>query len=152
MLFRSLPKENKVKALSDLIQGVGPKSAEYLVATNAFSRKPRSWAEFADIIIAADDVLRSGFSKNVLVKFEDENKKALGYEETRADCRVETKDVNVLQTVDVKVFVRNLDLPVRIELANAPLLAGESEEFKVDRKSTRLNSSHSQQSRMPSSA
>ena len=34
----------------------------------------------------------------------------------------------------------------------AQLMSKPSEAFKIDRKSTRLNSSHSQQSRMPSSA
>ena len=38
------------------------------------------------------------------------------------------------------------------EQASLPPLNIASKSFKIDRKSTRLNSSHSQQSRMPSSA
>ena len=37
-------------------------------------------------------------------------------------------------------------------LLNAAIVAGPAGAFKLDRKSTRLNSSHSKQSRMPSSA
>ena len=39
-----------------------------------------------------------------------------------------------------------------IYMANYFLPSGEQFEYSIDRKSTRLNSSHSQQSRMPSSA
>ena len=41
----------------------------------------------------------------------------------------------------VKDFIENLECPIN-----------EVKNYKEDRKSTRLNSSHSQQSRMPSSA
>ena len=66
-----------------------------------------------------------------------------------------------LAPVDLNALVRDLlqlylsehqSAPVRVQLdEEAPLILGDAQQLR-DRKSTRLNSSHSQQSRMPSSA
>ena len=77
----------------------------------------------------------------------------LDFEKTFSSCRVFTLEKNYRSTQEIlnaaTAVVMNND-----KRANKNLVAanGSGETLGLDRKSTRLNSSHSQQSRMPSSA
>lgn len=80
--FYNAPRSGKVDALADAIKGVGPSSAEKLVAADYFHRKPRSWEAFSNEINSAvsNGVIGKDIAYQVLVKYKAENAANLGYD------------------------------------------------------------------------
>ncbi len=101
--YFSAPKAEKPQALDAAIKGVGPVSAQALIATGYFTAKPRSWSAFVGEIDRAANkhVITNSVRYDVAVKYRAENAENLGYQQSSCttytyQCmRVVTRDVPV---------------------------------------------------------
>jgi hypothetical protein len=128
--FYNAKKEDKPAALAAAIRGVGQSTAEKLVDMNTFHTKPKSWDDFADRILDADGVLRTGFSKEVLFTYGSENAERLGYSATYG-CSYQYRTVTRLELRKHSQFYATNSRQFRVDIEGGALLNGEQETFTV---------------------
>jgi hypothetical protein len=128
--FYNAPKSEKPSRLAAAIQGVGIRTAERLVADGYFHRKPRSWSEFSSVIVAADRQYRTGFSREVLVTYGQQNARNLGYY-AEESCQIVLENQLVLKAVEYRTFYKNVTKTFVIDVLNSALLKAESERFTI---------------------
>ncbi len=113
----------KADALADAIRGVGYLTAKKLVRDGTFDRKPRTWREFSDQIYRADRRYRTGFSREVLETYGEENQRRLGYSSLRCWTTKEPRTVQV----PVTVFSRCASRRIKVRIENSLLAQDEYE-------------------------
>lgn len=142
--YESRTSEQKAKALREAIKGIGEVSAEKLVASGYFNRRPRSWSAFeAEITRAADlGVITKTVATMTIQNYAAENAKNLGYTAgaicsfTNLDCQpaqvnetfVPCKKLEKTQQTRV---VQTRNATVQVDIANSVLQRFETDSFDI---------------------
>lgn len=142
--FYSAPKDQKPKALSGAIKGIGDSTAKKLVDSGYFKSKPRSWEEFASEInrAAGQGIIQKGAATDILNTYRGENASNLGYNNQSCSEQAYTCQqwVSVLvpvpftdqRSVDKQKISDTRQFDVEVEVKGALLLPFEKDPMQFE--------------------
>lgn len=125
--FYNAPSRTKAQKLADAVAGIGEKTAQCVVNSNAFNSKPRTWREFKSAMKRADSDCGKGLYYRTVVQYGKQNAENLGYA-GGVDCVVNETVELILKPVEKKDYVKTISLNFKILIDNAPLLPSETEQ------------------------